>query len=146
MAIKIVSTTENLPGNGVRKMLSGPGTAYPNLRPKQPGQQLLPCVYDGLRKHRSIKNFLLELHDEECSGEILTAFRHYFPKLRKMTMREAWLRVVYMEAIAAAPWASMFIADRSEGKVGEGGIANDKGTILSSIEQMLNNPVTEEIE
>jgi hypothetical protein len=146
MAIKIVSTTEKTPGAAVKVMLSGPGTAYPNLRPMKPGQVPLPQVYEGLRKHRSIKSFLNELHDEECSGEVLTAFRHYFPKLRKMTMREAWLRVVYMEAIAAQPWASMFVADRSEGKVGEGGMANDKGTILGAIEKMLDNPITEEME
>jgi hypothetical protein len=138
MAIKMAPVTEKP---------AGYNTSWDNLRPMKPGE-CPRTVYDlpPLKKHTSIKSFLSEMHDEECSGEVLTAFRHYFPKIKRMTMREAWLRIVYMEAIAAHPWASMFIADRSEGKVGEGGIANDKGTILAAVEQMLNNPIQEETE
>jgi hypothetical protein len=145
MAVKINPTPQN---KRVIAGYNGQGVLYPLGKGEstQTRYANAPNNIEALRKHRSIKNFLVELHDEECSGEILTAFRHYFPKIKRMTMREAWLRIVYMEAIAAHPWASMFIADRSEGKVGEGGIANDKGTILAAVEQMLENPITEETE
>jgi hypothetical protein len=48
-----------------------------------------------------------------------------------------------MEAISGQPWASEFIANRTEGKVVEGGITNDKGTILQALEQQLEHPIQE---
>ena len=87
------------------------------------------------KRYNSIKAFFNDLHDQEATGELLTAFRRYWPDMRRMTMREAWLRVVYLEAIAGEPWASNFIADRTEGRITEGGSANDKGSILRAIEE-----------
>jgi hypothetical protein len=147
MAIKINSMGEK-PRHANVPPGTPPGRAVSisNLIPYPKGHVQPESQRETVRRFKSIKSFLVNMHDEEATGEILTAFRHYWPSIKGMTMREAWLRIVYMEAIAGQPWASMFIADRSEGKVGEGGLANDKGTILNSIEQMLDNPITEEAE
>jgi hypothetical protein len=112
------------------------------LQPLKKGQQPPQANNPGSKKFRSIKAFLNELHDEEATPELISVFRQYWPHMKNMTMREAWLRVVYLEAIAGQPWASLFVADRTEGKVGEGGISSDKGTILKSIENMMENPIT----
>lgn len=92
---------------------------------------------------RSIKNVLDGIHDEPAPAELLTAFRKYWPGIRQMSMKEAWLRTVYMEAVAGQPWASFFVADRTEGKIGEGGLSNGKGKILEAIDTMMDQPVSE---
>jgi nitric oxide synthase oxygenase domain/subunit len=91
---------------------------------------------------RNIRTMLRKIHDEECPGSLLTAFRVYWPRMRAMTMKEAWLRVVYMEAIAGHPWASYFIADHDEGRVADQGHGGEnQGIILEAIEKMMENPV-----
>jgi len=97
----------------------------------------------GCARTANIKSIIRSIHNEVCPEALLTAFRLYWPHLKIITMREAWIRVVYMEAIQGQPWASYFIADRDEGKVSEVGMPNNKGTILEALEKEMENPVTE---
>ena len=97
----------------------------------------------GCARTANIKSIIREIHTEICPEALLTAFRLYWPHLKVITMREAWIRVVYMEAIQGQPWASYFIADRDEGKVSEIGMPNNKGTILEALDKEMENPVTE---
>jgi hypothetical protein len=91
----------------------------------------------------SIRTIIRKLHSEVCPPLLITAFRVYWPNLdMRMTMKEAWLRVVYMEAISGKPWASYFMAERDEGRVPESGHGgDDKGLILEAIHGMLKDPV-----
>lgn len=115
------------------------------LTPAVPGQKLrLEYPQNPIKNYYTIKDILNRIHDEDAPAELLTAFRLYWPHMKKMTMKEAWLRVVYMEAIGGQPWASMFIAERSEGKVSEGGLANSKGAILNAVDELMKNPVPTE--
>jgi hypothetical protein len=95
------------------------------------------------RREKSIRTLIRKLHDEICPPELITAFRVYWPNLNpRMTMKEAWLRVVYMEAIGGKPWASYFIAERDEGRVQESGHGGEgKGMILEAISGMMQDPV-----
>lgn len=96
-------------------------------------------------RNADIRHILKRISNERAPDVLLTAFKLYWPGIQFMTMREAWLRVVYMEAIQGQAWASYFIADRMEGKVAEsGGLSNSKGAILDAIDKEMQNPVTEE--
>jgi hypothetical protein len=97
----------------------------------------------GCKRTANIKSIIRDIHNEICPEQLLTAFRLYWPHLKVITMREAWIRVVYMEAIQGQPWASYFIADRDEGKVSEVGMPNNRGSILEAFDQEMKNPVTE---
>lgn len=92
----------------------------------------------------SIKSLLNKIHNEPAPVIILTAFRTYWPDIQSMTMKEAWLRIVYMEAIAGQPWASSFLAYRSEGNMDSSGLEANKGAILAAITSEMDNPVNEE--
>jgi len=142
-AIKITPITSNsgkgLPRNREEAVARG-------LSPAWKGEVLNPRGANNSRAHFTIRDYLNKISDEDCPGELLTVYRKFWPTVVSMTMKEAWLRITYMEAIGGNPSAWYFIADRLEGKVTETGIGNNKGLILSAIDQMIENPVTEDQE
>jgi hypothetical protein len=92
-------------------------------------------------KPSTIKQVLNKVHREDAPPAVVTAFQKYWPGIKRMTMKEAWLRIVYMEAIGGAPWATQFIANRTEGLVGTGSGEDNKGSILAAINKELQHPV-----
>jgi hypothetical protein len=98
------------------------------------------------KQRTSIRAILTKIHDDYAPDVLLTVFKQYWPNLKKITMKEAWLRIVYLEAIQGSPWATTFIANRTEGAVETGGLLEDKGTILSAIDRELQNPVPTDCE
>jgi hypothetical protein len=92
-------------------------------------------------KSLTIKQILNRVHNEDAPPAVVTAFQKYWPGIKRMTMKEAWLRIVYMEAIGGAPWATQFIANRTEGLVGTGYGEDNKGSILAAINKELQHPV-----
>jgi hypothetical protein len=95
---------------------------------------------------KSIRSLLNKIHQEYCPQVLLTVFKQYWPDITKITMKEAWLRIVFLEALSGQPWATQFIANRTEGAVETSGLAEDRGTILSAIDKDVNNPVPTECE
>ena len=97
-----------------------------------------PRSPNGSRKipYYSIRKFLNTISDDICPDELIRAFRMYWPSIKKLTMKEAWLRSVYIQAISGNMSATYFIADRMEGKVPEGNTDNGKGTILEAIDKL----------
>lgn len=96
------------------------------------------------RKVRSIKQTLNMLHSEPAPEIILQTFKKYWPQIKTMTMKEAWLRVIYLEALSGQPWASNFIAYRTEGSVDNHADTDNKGAILAAIDEELKKPVYED--
>jgi len=90
-------------------------------------------------KRKSIGKMLLELGDEVCPPELMTYYRKTFPCVGNLTMREAWLRVIYMEALSGQSWASYFIAERTEGRVTEGVKDDSKGLLLDAIDELVKD-------
>lgn len=89
----------------------------------------------------TIKQTLNRIHKELAPPMVIKAFQKYWPGIKKMTMKEAWLRIVYMEAIGGAPWATTFIANRTEGLVDANTGTDNRGSILEAIQIDMNNPV-----
>jgi hypothetical protein len=92
-------------------------------------------------KPLTIKQTLNRIHKELAPPMVVKAFQKYWPGIKKMTMKEAWLRIVYMEAIGGAPWATTFIANRTEGLVDANTGADNRGSILEAIQVDMDNPV-----
>jgi hypothetical protein len=92
-----------------------------------------------LSEYYTIRKMLNNIADEVCPPEMLTVFRTYWPKICIMTMKEAWLRTVYVAAIGGNESAWYFIADRTEGKVREGSLENGKGLILETIDKLVDD-------
>jgi hypothetical protein len=59
-------------------------------------------------------------------------------------MRFGMLLRTYYDAIRGDKDARQFIAERTEGKVGERGLAEGKGEILDAIDKMLEQPQLED--
>jgi len=94
------------------------------------------------KRGHNIRTIIRKIHDENCPQILITAFKCYWPGIVKMTMKEAWLRIIYMEAIAGKPWASFFLAERDEGRIAEAGHSGEnKGMILEALDKMMENPV-----
>lgn len=92
-------------------------------------------------KPLTIKQILNKVHNELAPPMVVKAFQKYWPGIKKMTMKEAWLRIVYMEAIGGAPWATTFIANRTEGLVDANTGTDNRGSILEAIQTDMDNPV-----
>lgn len=96
------------------------------------------------RKTNSIKQTLNMLHSEPAPAVIMQTFQKYWPHIKSMTMKEAWMRVIYLEALSGQPWATNFIAYRTEGPVDSKADTDNKGSILAAIEEELRKPVYED--
>ena len=96
------------------------------------------------RKAKSIKQMINQLHAEPAPQVIMQTFQRYWPHIKHMTMKEAWLRVIYLEALSGQPWATNFIAYRTEGNVDNKADTDNKGSILAAIDEALRKPVYDE--
>jgi len=86
-----------------------------------------------------IPDILKKIGEEWCPIVIAGELRKTFPMIGTISTREAWLRVVYLEAIGGEEWASKFIADRTEGKIREASPSDNKGAILDGIDKLLED-------
>lgn len=84
-----------------------------------------------------IPDILRKLGEEDAPQCVSDELRKTFRRIGTINMREAYLRVVYLEAIAGEEWAARFIAERTEGKVKDGVGIDNKGAILDAIDKMI---------
>lgn len=82
---------------------------------------------------------MAKIGNEFIPPEMYEYFRNTFPNVPfKITFKEAWLRIVFMEALAGRDWACNFIADRLEGRVKDQNSTEEgKALLLSAIDRMV---------
>lgn len=112
----------------------------------QPGQVLNPAGRPPALK--CIPDILRRIGDDPIPEVFYNQLKIINPKLniqpKNNNMRFGMLLRVYYDAIRGDKDARNFIAERTEGKVGERGLAEGKGEIMEAIDKMLDTPLLEE--